>query len=46
MGTFVGGELLGAGLLYLPFVIGVVAYVAASASLPVLFSKSKPPEEV
>ena len=45
VGTFVGGELLGAGLLYVPFVIGVVAYIAASASLPVLF-KSKPPEEV
>ena len=37
VGTFVGGELLGAGLLYVPFVIGVVAYIAASASLPVLF---------
>jgi len=46
VGTFVGGELLGAGLLYLPFVLGVVAYVAASASLPALFGKSKPPEEV
>ncbi len=45
VGTFVGGELLGAGLLLIPFVIGVLAYVAASAALPSFFGKSKPPEE-
>jgi MFS family permease len=45
VGTFVGGELLGAGLLLVPFVIGVVEYVAASAALPPFFGKARLPEE-
>ena len=46
VGTFVGGELLGAGLLFIPFVIGVLSYIAASATLPLFFGGAKPPEEV
>ena len=45
VGTFVGGELLGAGLLVVPFVIGVLSYIAASATLPLFFGGAKPPEE-
>lgn len=45
VGTFVGGELLGAGLLSLPFVIGVLSYIAASTTLPLFFGGAKPPEE-
>jgi MFS family permease len=45
VGTFVGGELLGAGLLSLPFVIGVLSYIAASVTLPLFFGGAKPPEE-
>jgi MFS family permease len=45
VGTLVGGELLGAGLLSLPFVIGVLAYVAGSCALPLFFGSSRLPEE-
>jgi len=45
VGTYAGGELLGTGLLVLPFLIGVLAYVAASATLPVLFGTKGEPEE-
>ncbi len=45
VGTLVGGELLGAGLLTLPFFIGVVAFVAASLALPIAFRKTRLPEE-
>jgi MFS family permease len=45
VGTFVGGELLGAGLLFIPFVIGVISYIAASTTLPLFFGGAKPPEE-
>jgi MFS family permease len=46
LGTFIGGELLGAGLLTLPFVAGVISYLASSAALWLFFRKVKPPEEV
>jgi MFS family permease len=46
IGTFLGGALLGAGQLRLPFAIGVVGYVISSILLFVLFRKIKPPEEL
>lgn len=45
LGTLIGGELLGAGLLTLPFVAGVICYVVSSVALPLFFRKVKPPEE-
>jgi len=46
LGTLIGGELLGAGLLTLPFVAAVISYLASSAALWFFFRKVKPPEEV
>ena len=45
-GTLIGGELLGAGLLALPFVAGVICYVVSSVALPLFFRNVKPPEEI
>jgi predicted MFS family arabinose efflux permease len=45
LGTLIGGELLGAGLLTLPFVAGVICYLVSSVALPLFFRKVKPPEE-
>jgi MFS family permease len=45
-GTYVGGLFLGAGLLTLPFVVGVASYAAAPAALLVFFRGSRPPEEL
>ena len=38
-GTFLGGDLLGLGLLALPFAAGVACYLASSVCLPVFFRK-------
>ena len=46
LGTLIGGELLGAGLLTLPFVAAVISYLASSAALWFFFRNVKPPAEV
>ena len=46
VGTFIGGALLGEGQLTLPFVFGVLGYLAASILLYLFFRKIKPPEEL
>jgi MFS family permease len=45
VGTLVGGDLLASNLLYLPFVIGVAAYLASAVTLGFFFRGLKPPEE-
>ena len=45
IGTFVGGDLLGSRLLWVPFVIGAGGYLAASVIFFMFFRKKKPPEE-
>jgi MFS family permease len=45
IGTLVGGVILGAGLLSLPFVIGVIGYGGGAILLYFFFKKIKPPEE-
>jgi len=42
-GTFMGGVLLGSGLLALPFAVGVACYLASSASLLALFGRAGRP---
>jgi MFS family permease len=44
-GTVIGGLLFSAGLLYLPFVIGFVAYLVSALALGYFFKGIKPPEE-
>ena len=46
IGTYLGGYLLGANLLSLPFVFGVGGYLASAILLYVLFRRIKPPEEL
>jgi len=46
IGTYLGGYLLGANLLSLPFVFGVGGYLASAILLYILFRKIKPPEEL
>ncbi len=46
IGTFLGGYLLGANQLSLPFAFGVFGYVTASILLFLFFRKIKPPEEL
>ena len=46
LGTFVGGELFGAGLLTLPFVAAVISYLISSVALRFFFGKVEPVEEV
>jgi MFS family permease len=46
IGTFAGGALLAMGDLSLPFVIGVVGYIAAALALWIFFKGVKPPEEI
>ena len=46
LGTLIGGELLGAGLLTLPFVAAVISYLASSIALWFFFRKVEPPQEV
>jgi MFS family permease len=46
IGTFLGGYLLGVGLLSLPFAIGALSYAIAAILLYILFRKIKPPEEL
>jgi MFS family permease len=45
IGTLVGGVLLSAGLLSIPFVIGFVGYAGSALALGYLFRGIKPPEE-
>jgi MFS family permease len=46
VGTFLGGALLNENQLSLPFVFGVLGYVACAALLFAFFRKIKPPEEL
>jgi len=46
LGTLIGGELFGAGLLNIPFLAAVFSYLASSATLWFFFRKAKPPEEI
>lgn len=46
IGTFLGGALLAAGQLSLPFVIGVAGYVASALMLWIFFRGVRPPEEI
>ena len=46
LGILIGGELLGVGLLTIPFVAAVISYLASSAVLPLFFRKVKPLGEV
>ena len=46
LGTLIGGALLGAGFLTLPFVAAVISYLVSSAALRLFFRKVKPLEEV
>jgi MFS family permease len=46
IGTYIGGALLGASYLTLPFVIGVLGYLASALILPLFFRKIVPPEEL
>jgi hypothetical protein len=46
VGTLLGGELLGAGLLNLPFLAAVISYVSSSAAIWFFFRKAKPSEPV
>jgi len=46
MGTFLGGDLLGNGLLWVPFMIGVVGYLGSSVVFFVFFRNIRPPEEL
>lgn len=46
IGTFVGGALLGLGLLSMPFAIGIAGYVSSYVVLFLFFRKVKPPEEL
>ena len=46
VGTLLGGELLGAGLLNLPFLAAVISYVASSTAIWFFFRKAKPSEPV
>ncbi|MFI5450500.1 MAG: MFS transporter [Candidatus Bathyarchaeia archaeon] len=44
--TYVGGYLLGGGLLWVPFLLGALAYVGSSLLIWIFFRKIKPPEEL
>jgi len=46
LGTFIGGELFGAGLLTLPFIAAVISYLTSSAALWFFFRNANPPEAV
>jgi len=46
IGTLIGGELFGAGLLTVPFIAAVISYLASSATLWFFFRKVKPPEGI
>lgn len=46
LGVFIGGEFLGLGLLYVPFVAAITSYLISFAALLVFFRKIKPPEEL
>jgi MFS family permease len=46
IGTFIGGALLGSGLLTLPFVISVVGYLGSYAVLFAYFRRERLPEEM
>lgn len=45
IGTLIGGALLSAGLLSLPFVIGSLSYLCSALAMGYLFRGLKPPEE-
>ncbi|MDA4130067.1 MAG: MFS transporter [Thaumarchaeota archaeon] len=44
--TYLGGYLLGSGLLWLPFLLGTAGYIGSSLFLWIFFRKIKPPEEL
>jgi MFS family permease len=44
-GTYLGGVLLGSGLLYYPFVVCALAYASASIALPIFFRNNSTAEE-
>jgi MFS family permease len=46
LGTLIGGEFLGVGLLGLPFVVAIIGYLISSAAVLVFFRGIKPPEEL
>ena len=46
IGVLLGGEFLGVGLLTLPFVVGIISYLASSVALLFFFRRIKAPEEI